>query len=73
MPGCDADRSFLVNVVLKDNGTTGVQVTVERCAVLWPFLLDLSLIWQLQVRQGARLAVHRREGTRLAVQGLPAR
>ncbi|CAI5464912.1 unnamed protein product [Closterium sp. Yama58-4] len=44
--GCDLDRSFLVNVVMKQEGTTGVQVVFERTSIVWPFYTDLSLVWE---------------------------
>ncbi|CAI5470243.1 unnamed protein product [Closterium sp. Yama58-4] len=44
--GCDLDRSFLVNVVMKAEGTTGVQVVFERTSIVWPFYTDLSLVWE---------------------------
>ncbi|CAI7770562.1 unnamed protein product, partial [Closterium sp. NIES-53] len=44
--GCDLDRSFLVNVVMKQEGTKGVQVVFERTSIVWPFYTDLSLVWE---------------------------
>lgn len=45
-----AEKNALrLTVVLKDDATTVVQVILRKAGLMWPYMLDLGLVWRISV------------------------